>query len=265
VRFDPIVRPEMPELDTIRGIAILLVVFYHGFYWLSGLNGFTGVARAAIAATMPGWLGVNLFFVLSGFLITGILLDSKTKENYFRSFYLKRVLRILPAYYGLLLVLLLVGLRPRSFLLISFFFLANFATLFGVVSSYSPLWSLAVEEHFYLIWPSVVRACSIRTLERCTIGIVCLVPAIRAGSFMLGWTEGIHGYTWCEADGLVLGAWLAINIRKPEFTRERLAWISATAVGIALFGALAGAPFGILTRQRLLGASFQESCGNFGF
>ena len=265
MRFDPIVRPEMPELDTVRGVAVLLVVFYHGYFWMSGLSGFKSIAKLIVAATMPGWLGVNLFFVLSGLLITGILLDSKSKQNYFRSFYVKRALRILPAYYGILLVLLIAGFKPQSFLVLSFFFLSNFAPLFGIVPSYSVLWSLAVEEHFYILWPALVRGCSIRTLEKCAIGITCAVPALRAGSFMLGVNGGVHGYTWCEADGLAIGAWLAINVRKPSFTRERLRWVSASALAIGLFAIVIGMRFGILTRQRLLGASLQESCFNFIF
>jgi len=255
----------MPELDAIRGIAILLVVFYHGYFWMTGFRGFTGMAKAFIAVTMPGWMGVNLFFVLSGFLITGILLDSKEKQNYFASFYTKRALRILPAYYSILLVLLIADYRPRSFVLLSFFFLANMGSFFGIATSYGVLWSLAVEEHFYLLWPSFVRVLSIRTLEYCAAGIACLVPILRGLSFFLGRTDGIHGYTWFEADGLVIGAWLAINVRKPGFTREKLQWISVTSVGVTLLAVLVGQRFGILTRNRLLGAAFQESCGNLIF
>src|SRR5215831_166169 len=85
-----IVRPVMPELDTLRGIAVLLVLFFHGFGMLYGLNGLHGAARWFVAATLPGWAGVNLFFVLSGFLITGILMDSQKRPDYYRRFYFRR-------------------------------------------------------------------------------------------------------------------------------------------------------------------------------
>jgi len=90
----------MPELGTIHGIAVLLVLFFHGFGFRYGHEGLSGLPKLFFAATVPGWVGVNLFFVLSGFLITGILLDAKPKANYYRSFYIRRALRILPLYYA---------------------------------------------------------------------------------------------------------------------------------------------------------------------
>jgi hypothetical protein len=106
-----LLRPKMPELDTIHGIAVLLVLFFHGFGFRYGLEGLSGLPKLVVAATVPGWVGVNLFFVLSGFLITGILLDAKPKANYYRSFYIRRALRILPLYYA---VLLLLAVLTRS-------------------------------------------------------------------------------------------------------------------------------------------------------
>jgi peptidoglycan/LPS O-acetylase OafA/YrhL len=79
-----IVRTKMPELDSVRGVAILLVLFYHGFYWSNGLVGLSVPVRRFVSATRLGWLGVHLFFVLSGFLITGILVHSRTKTHYYR-------------------------------------------------------------------------------------------------------------------------------------------------------------------------------------
>jgi len=77
----------MPELDTLRGVAVISVLVYHAFSWSNGSSGFHGVARIWMSATSMGWLGVNLFFVLSGFLITGILLESRVKPLYYRRFY----------------------------------------------------------------------------------------------------------------------------------------------------------------------------------
>ena len=102
---EPLLRSKMPELDSVRGVAILAVVFYHGFFWSNNLAGLSGVARHFVSLTRFGWLGVHLFFVLSGFLITGILEDSKSAPRYFKRFYWRRALRILPAFYGTLLLL----------------------------------------------------------------------------------------------------------------------------------------------------------------
>src|ERR1700693_6219198 len=101
------IRPVMPELDSLRGVAILLVLFFHGFdspavVW----SPLSLPARLFFTACLGGWTGVYLFFVLSGFLITGILLDSMPRPQYYRRFYIRRALRILPAFYLLLLHLL---------------------------------------------------------------------------------------------------------------------------------------------------------------
>jgi peptidoglycan/LPS O-acetylase OafA/YrhL len=147
ISMDKLIRPVMPELDSLRGIAILLVLFFHGFSY-PGLawSHFKGPARLFVSASAGGWSGVYLFFVLSGFLITGILLDSKPKPHYYRRFYIRRALRILPAFY-LLLVLLVV--LPRTgwlegrrvgwpFIGLSFLYLANLTPLFGVPAQVRP-------------------------------------------------------------------------------------------------------------------------------
>src|SRR6266568_3019473 len=77
----------LPELDGIRGVAVLLVLAYHGFAWSMQNDTWTGFPRLVASLTRPGWVGVDLFFVLSGFLITGILLDSAGRPHYFRNFY----------------------------------------------------------------------------------------------------------------------------------------------------------------------------------
>ena len=106
-----------------------------------------------LAISGYGGVGVNLFFVLSGFLITGILVNSRSNPDYYRRFYTRRALRILPAFYATLLLLMLGGWIGWRFFLASILFLANSANLVGVAIQYGPLWSLAVEEHFYMFWP----------------------------------------------------------------------------------------------------------------
>jgi peptidoglycan/LPS O-acetylase OafA/YrhL len=247
-----LIRPKMPELDSLRGAAILLVVFYHGFFWSNGLVGLSGVAKFFVNLTRFGWLGVNLFFV---FLITGILVESKAQEHYFRRFYVRRALRILPAFYGLLLILLFIPSQSRTYLLLSFFYLSNLASPLGIPMTYTMLWSLAVEEHFYFVWPIAVRILSGRALMTCAAAIVCAEPFLRAWYFFRGWPEGSGYLTWLVADGLAMGAILAMIVRLPKFTRKRLTLFIAVVLGVAASTALFGARYGILTQRRLLGAS----------
>jgi len=248
----------MPELDTLRGIAILGVLFLHGFFWQYSSLHFSRAARLALRATQPGWLGVNLFFVLSGFLITGILLDSKTRPDFYKRFYGRRALRILPAYYLLLLVLGALGQASIGYLGLSFIYLANISNLFGVAQYYGPLWSLAVEEHYYLFWPTVVRKVSIRGLTTIAVGICIFVPIARAIAFERGFTDGLASYTWFVLDGLAAGSLLGILLRTTTshvvILRVCIAlWVASLAmVGV-------GAPFGILTRNTLLGAALQHT------
>src|SRR5271167_323369 len=185
---DRILRPVMPELDTVRGIAILMVFLFHGF------EDFTPVGpnipaweRLFLSTVSLGWTGVNLFFVLSGFLITGILFDSVHKPQYYSRFYFRRALRILPAYYLLIAALILVGRlgfvshhTSWAFAGLSLAYLSNITPLLGVPRDYSPLWSLAVEEHFYLIWPAAVRMLTRRGLVTAAVLICVCEPILRA-------------------------------------------------------------------------------------
>jgi peptidoglycan/LPS O-acetylase OafA/YrhL len=146
----------MPELDTVRGVAILMVFVFHAFEDFAPSGPKIPVWEHLFLSTVSlGWAGVNVFFVLSGFLITGILLDSVGKPRYYSRFYFRRALRILPAYYLLIAVLVLVGrigfvTRRTSwaFAGLSVIYLSNITPLLGVARDYAPLWSLAVEEHF---------------------------------------------------------------------------------------------------------------------
>jgi len=248
----------MPELDTLRGVAILLVVFFHGFS--VGTAGLSGLPRILVTATKPGWVGVHLFFVLSGFLITGILLESKEKPHYYRNFYIRRALRILPAYYLLLAVLWLlprIGIVDHrevslGFIGLSFVYLSNVTTLFGVPMQYGPLWSLAVEEHFYLLWPTAVRFCSRRRLAFLAGTVFLGCPLLRALAYALKLQYG-SGYTWLVADGLAAGALLALFCRQPGRERRSVLRVSLLCMAAALLLLVVGLPFGILRSATLLG------------
>ena len=118
------------------------------------------------------------------------------------------------------MALYLTGLKPRLFLVLSLFYLSNVTPLFGVLQAYPVLWSLAVEEHFYILWPAVVYSASSRILQYSAVGIACVVPALRLASYAIGWRRGLSQYTWFVADGLAMGAWLALYVREPETTRK---------------------------------------------
>src|SRR5579862_1158424 len=190
---ESLIRPYMPELDSIRGMAILAVLLLHGF-GMYRVASFAGLSRLFVALCSYGWCGVELFFVLSGFLITGILLDTKTSTDYFRRFYTRRALRILPAYYALLLFFFAISrtswLGSHSvelpFIALSLVYLSNTAPLFGVAMQYTVFWSLSVEEHFYLVWPMVVRRLDKRRLMQTALLVFLAVPMIRAISMRFG-------------------------------------------------------------------------------
>jgi peptidoglycan/LPS O-acetylase OafA/YrhL len=174
-------KTRISSLDGIRGIAILSVLFHH---LCSGLSGDTpGLGPFIRFFTNEGNLGVDLFFVLSGFLITGILLDTKGKPGFFRNFYMRRTLRIFPLYYGVLLIFLvllpegvrLLGRQPpilehSSWWLWLYglnFLVAKLNTwnVGPVLGSMLPFWSLCVEEHFYLLWPVLIFIAPVRYLK----------------------------------------------------------------------------------------------------
>jgi len=155
----------LPQLDGLRAFAFLAVFTHH-------------------ALGLPlGWIGVDLFFVLSGFLITGILVREKGATRYFRTFYLRRFLRIFPPYYLFLTVALLV--TGASFVPESWWYLLYLSNIrdsftYPFASWLSPMWSLAVEEQFYLVWPLVVAGLSRQCLARFCLTLLVLAPAVRA-------------------------------------------------------------------------------------
>jgi len=256
-----ILRPNMPELDFLRGVAILVVVLYHGFYWIIinyyDLSVFNGLGKIIILSTAGGWLGVHLFFVLSGFLITGILLDTKERPDYFKRFYSRRALRILPAYLALLCILLILGAIQWPFLVISVFFLSNLAVLFGLSVQYAPLWTLAIEEQFYLFWPQAVRRLSKKALTILALSVVVLTTILRLIAVLSGQRQGLTIYTWFLTDGFTMGSLMAIYLRSKYATRKKVLHMGLILVAVGLSIMAVGAPFGILTHKTTFGSIFQ--------
>jgi peptidoglycan/LPS O-acetylase OafA/YrhL len=251
-----LIRRHMPELDVLRGLAVLAVIMYHGFYWSNRQIYQRPWQTRFVDATVGGWLGVNLFFILSGFLITGILLDTKPKPNYYKDFYVKRALRILPALCATL-VLLVVFFHAQFYaVMVSLFFLVNYALSLGVQGTYPPLWSLAVEEHFYLLWPAVVHRCKSFTIAGIALGLCVVEPVLRyfATSLHLG---DPHINTHLVSDGLAFGALLAIFARSRFATRAKSTLLASAFLLAGSAMLIVGLPHGILHRGNRIGDALQ--------
>lgn len=193
-------------------------------------------------------MGVDLFFVLSGFLITGILLDTRPSQAYFRNFYARRCLRIWPLYYSVLLIMfaLVPLLRPQNAAEIFHrsnpwwsypFFLQNFLVADPALGV-GPLgvsWSLAVEELFYLVWPAFVRFLSGKQLQALAWGVLLASPFLRFFFVSRGWL--IYSNPFCRIDGLMAGALLAILVGKSSFAPGR--WLPPAWIAVLLSGPLA--------------------------
>ncbi len=209
----------MPGLDVMRGLAILLVLLYHGY---ADHHMIFVAIGTPVALHIAHWLslctmGVPLFFVLSGFLISGILIDSRAQPDYFRSFYLRRVLRIVPAYLAMLGVLMVTHSITGRYLIVCLLYFCNMTTLFGVHSQYGPLWSLSVEEQFYLFWPFVVSKLSVRHLAFLSVGIILFTPFLRLG--LLYGPHQLHDIyykTWDVMDFFASGSCMALAARSPR-------------------------------------------------
>ncbi len=235
----------MPGLDIVRSLAILMVLFYHGLSDpLLTPALYHGALRHALGTFAGlGLYGVHLFFVLSGFLISGILLDSRGSGDYYRRFYMRRALRILPAGLLMLAVLKTGHWISWRYFLAALLYLANMPRIFGTTGEYGPLWSLAVEEQFYLFWPFIVKIFSRQTLAMICVSILLLTPALR---FLLiggsgDWNQVQHK-TWAVCDFFAAGTLLAIGVRSPgriDLLRTAFPWlIGAGALLIAALNLL---------------------------
>lgn len=235
------VGQRIPELDGLRGLAILLILLGHHFN--SHFQAEPGSPLVyLIIALRYTWSGVDLFFVLSGFLIGGILLEQRQAVNYYRVFYVRRICRIFPLYYLLLLlffVFLLLGVgsvspwlfqHPLPFL--SYFtFTQNFASVYYVAYVGAPAawlgvtWSLAVEEQFYFVMPWVMRKVQPRRLPLILLSVIGLSIVLRIfiyNNFAVG---SIANYvlTPTRVDGLMMGVLLAYGIRQPQWWQKIIA------------------------------------------
>jgi peptidoglycan/LPS O-acetylase OafA/YrhL len=206
-------------LDGVRGLAILLVLLDHTAQ--ASPVPVHRLGKAVHDGLLAGRFGVDLFFVLSGFLITGILLDARgegstTPAGYYTAFYARRVLRIFPLYY-----LLVIPLGTWWY----WIFAQNIhIALYGwraIPQTLSHLWSLAVEEQFYLVWPLIVAVLPRRTLRTVCLALIAGAPVLR---FVLP-PVAAYALTLPRADALAMGALVAILVREqqraPDERRDR--------------------------------------------
>jgi peptidoglycan/LPS O-acetylase OafA/YrhL len=234
----------IPELDGVRGIAILLVLAFHFGHMLPGYGN---------QLFSLGWTGVDLFFVLSGFLITRILWTTRDSPEYFSSFYGRRILRIFPLAFAFLASYFWIALplahhfgydldRNGSDQLWYWAYLANWHP-HGLHGSLSHLWSLSIEEQFYLIWPTVVFAIALKNLRRLCIVLILLPLALRyvlMGIFHLS-IHTIPGMTFCRTEALALGALIALSLGIEGLAIPRLPKLAlASAVGVLAIALTAG-------------------------
>ena len=200
----------VPALDGIRGVAIVWVVLHNTTFLVSGPT--RGVLYLLNVFAHTGWIGVQLFFALSGLLITAGLIETQGTAHYFRNFYARRALRILPLYYSALCLVFLIlphlATLPAAFTSAGqaplWLFLTNWTT--RVPYGFSHFWSLAVEEQFYLVWPLLVFRLAPRRLLPACLAIAAAALLVRIFLSVRGadpWT--IYSNTVCRMDALALG------------------------------------------------------------
>jgi peptidoglycan/LPS O-acetylase OafA/YrhL len=258
------------ELDGFRAAAVLMVFVHHLFYgWPVGPTAFSWMPHIVLVAIAHGWLGVDLFFILSGFLITGILLDSKDSEHYFRSFYSRRLLRIVPLYYTCILVMSLAYRGAGAYFGLSLLFLANFRYQFHVAEPHGPgvFWSLAIEEHFYLLWPLLVRLLGRVSLFALTLLLVFGTPVLRGICAYAGMDPElqIYSYSFFRLDGLALGAILALWVRSRYYSRASAWKLAGGLAGFSLLVTVIGWPFGIMGTRTVSSAALRYTQAQFVF
>jgi peptidoglycan/LPS O-acetylase OafA/YrhL len=236
----------VPALDGVRGLAIALVLLCH-VVWDFTPPAY--VERGLVEVARVGWIGVDLFFVLSGFLITGILLDAKGAPNYFRNFYVRRTLRIFPLYYVILIGVFVVaplvaGARDEQWFTSivdqqGWFWSYTSNVLLAITGQWDQVgvlghfWSLAVEEQFYLIWPAVVLLLSPRQLRK-ACGVILVAALGLRVIIALGPSPGLGAFTLmpARADTLAIGAWLAAALRtgvRLDTIRRYAPWVLGLA------------------------------------
>jgi peptidoglycan/LPS O-acetylase OafA/YrhL len=261
-------KARIPELDGLRGLAILPVLMFH-----LGPNP-TRIPLFAAYITQSGWLGVDLFFVLSGYLITGLLLDSAGRPGYYSNFITRRMLRIFPLYYAVLLIGWTVDFSGTPIRWHDFaanggwwypVFLGNIPVFLqnkwptGIMT---PLWSLQVEEQFYVTFPLLVAVLPRRALKWFLVASVVAAPLLRVAMIyrMPNNIAGTYVLMPCRMDALAMGGLIAIGVRDfPEALRARwIGWATALSTGALVWIIWSVGPTPWSARMRTAGFSLAD-------
>ena len=239
-------RRHIPALDGLRGLAVLIVFFFH---YAGGAHSTLRAGRIFGFLNKGGWSGVTLFFILSGFLITGILWDSFDQTHWWRNFYVRRMLRIFPLYYVSIVLVVLAAVwkgtlrQTIDLIWIPLLFLQNMPHLTGLVDRIpSPLalfhfWSLAVEEQFYIIWPFLL----VFQKSRGRAQNFCLSIFLFACLFrLLVWNlvpnpDQFGEFLITRSGELAAGGWLALAYRGPAWSQVQRFAPFVTLAGLAGF------------------------------
>jgi peptidoglycan/LPS O-acetylase OafA/YrhL len=236
----------VPQLDALRALAILAVIFHDvDTYSLENPVGF--FVKLVNFTANTGWVGVQLFFVLSGFLITGILVDGRGDPHQLRNFYMRRVLRIFPVYYTFLLIVFvllpILGMMPKwlegsyAHQFWYWSYLINWAEPFlGPDVKLGHIWSLAVEEQFYILWPFLVIAVKRRTLVYVCLGLILSAIVTRAllvHHDPVFATKAAYTFSIARWDSLALGALLALAVRDSSWYERLRVWTPRIALPVA--------------------------------
>ena len=262
---EPLARPPAAaaskrciELDGLRGMAALCAVLWHYTDRARHLSGAVRFFRHLVSISPAG---MDMFFVLSGFLIGGILLKTMDSPNYYKTFYLRRLHRIIPIYYLWIIAFGVVSIfvpairqaLPKGYtmplvLACYFLFLQNLASpILGVIWM-EATWSLAVEEHFYLFMPAIMRRLSLKQLVQGLVAVVLLSPPLRIILSLLfkrnggewGWWV-VYGWTICRIDALALGVLLAIAWANPTakaWLGAHIRWVYASMAALLVISAI---------------------------
>lgn len=215
-------KGHITTLDGIRGVAILLVLLYHFLpHFFFPLNMFSSI----------GWVGVDLFLVLSGFLITGILIDSKGEKHYLRNFYAKRTLRIFPLYYFTLaaffILIKVFKIDEYRFQLDNqLYFWTYTQNLFFAFKGWpensevlNHYWSLAIEEQFYLFWPFIILYFDRKNILRVCVSLIALGLLVRNLNPAVPFS---YVFTFSRFDALAMGSIGAVLIRYHKEVLDRI-------------------------------------------
>lgn len=262
------------ELDGLRGLAVLLVMAVHAFKRASEFTRHP-VLNLFTRFTSVGWVGVDIFFVLSGFLITSILLRTRERPDYFKNFYVRRILRIFPLYYAVTAAILLLVpvLDPEyaptipAILPIMLLYLQNWTSIFdgpNLTVFLAVTWSLAIEEQFYLIWPAVVYYTRREHLLKWSLGLILASILLRILG-LLFWKDPLQAAnffyynTFTRFEELVAGGLLAQAFLLPAW-RERIAkaarpvfWVGLTAFLLLCLGNFPALPHPVNSLPLALG------------